>query len=85
MSQSPRGLLLQFPDHVPDLDALPEGTLLEPGTRVRYKGRFWRVAPTPHCADPADKSYYMVSLINAKGRRYCLRCGLLDEHAEAAS
>jgi len=79
MSQPPRGLVLQFPENVPDLDALPEGTLLEPGTRVRLKGRFWRVAEKPHCADPSDSSRYMVALVNASGRRYCLRCGLLDE------
>lgn len=77
MSQ-PRGILLQFPNTIHDLEALPDGARLEPGERVRYKGRFWRVDEAPHCSDPQSPKKYFLTLVNARGQRFCLRCGVVD-------
>ncbi len=76
-----RGLLLTFPRQIPALEALPEGTLLEPGQRVRYRGRLWRVAEDPCCRDPHDPEFDMVTLVDDAGQRFCLHCGILPAGA----
>ncbi len=79
MLPRPRGKLINFPGHVPELEDLPEGTLLEPGMEIRFRGKLWRVDDECHCDEVDDEYADVPTLIDREGLRYCLLCGELSE------
>jgi len=75
MLSRPRGKLINFPGHVPDLEDLPEGTLLEPGMQIRFRGKVWRVDEQCHCEEVDEEYADVPTLVDEEGLRYCLLCG----------
>jgi hypothetical protein len=75
MLRGPRGKLINFPGFIPDLEELPEGTLLEPGMEIRFRGRVWCVDDACHCEDVDEEYSDVPTLVDSDGVRYCLLCG----------
>lgn len=70
-----------MPGVVLDLDTMPEGAVLDPGLRVRHRGREATIATEgcPRCGDD------VIVLVHDDGNEECLCCGALTPGAHGVT